>query len=145
MNRLQLAVRDNRFQEVQTFVDEGDDIYTRNVEYTSKTLLHIAAISDCDPEIVTFLIGRGMKVNEKDRHGNTPLHHATTNFSLKMVKHLLYHGADPNITNDNGLKPIDLIVPIIYWAKKRTINLEHSEDIHYLLAGDEEIKEPECE
>jgi hypothetical protein len=40
--------------------------------------------------------------------GDTPLHDAVHKGSVKMVKLLLAHGADPDIQNAQGLSPIEL-------------------------------------
>jgi ankyrin repeat protein len=46
-------------------------------------------------------------VNSKE--GATALHEAARNGQLDLVKHLLELGADPNLKDSEGLKPIDLV------------------------------------
>jgi ankyrin repeat protein len=46
-------------------------------------------------------------VNSKE--GTSPLHEAARNGQLDLVKHLLELGADPNLKDGEGLKPIDVL------------------------------------
>ena len=52
-------------------------------------------------------------VDYKDKHGNTPLHLAVRSVELfpntRAIKELLIKGASRTITDENGLKPFDLI------------------------------------
>jgi ankyrin repeat protein len=46
-------------------------------------------------------------VNSKE--GTSPLHEAARNGQLDLVRHLLDLGADPNLKDGDGLKPVDVL------------------------------------
>lgn len=57
-------------------------------------------------------------INAKDKYGNTPLYYIFCNINFKrrswdIVKFLLINGADINVENNAGLKPIDICPPKI--------------------------------
>lgn len=75
------------------------------------------AIGNDSTEMAALLLEFGADPNQQDSSfqgehgmlgGNTSLHEAVYKGSAKMVKLLLAHGADPDITNANGLTPIEL-------------------------------------
>jgi ankyrin repeat protein len=58
----------------------------------------------------SFHIGYGNQndgVNSKE--GTSALHEAARNGNLDLVKHLVALGADPNLKDEDGLKPVDVI------------------------------------
>ena len=63
-------------------------------------------------------------VNTKDREGDTPLHDASWNGNVAVVKALLSGGVDCRVTNYEGRLPIHLVVewPSIYF----NISTQHS-------------------
>jgi ankyrin repeat protein len=62
-------------------------------------ILHVAAISNKDPDITLELLRRGMAIEEKDHEGNTPLLRAAINGKTGVVKVLLEHGAETEVRN----------------------------------------------
>ena len=46
----------------------------------------------------------------QDKRGDTPLHAAACNGSIECLLLLLQHGIDPRLSNNSGLKAIDLAV-----------------------------------
>ena len=62
------------------------------------TSLHVARNSD----IITLLMRYGADINHVNDSGATALYRAVNWQSLKLVKCLLEHGADPNITKKDG-------------------------------------------
>ena len=71
-----------------------------------RNLLYIAArnghVNACE-----YLINKGIKVNELQKHGSTPLHGAAYYGQTNVVKLLLSYGAKTNIKNKLGNLPID--------------------------------------
>ncbi len=49
-------------------------------------------------------------VNKQDSSGQTPLHHAVENQSLRIIKLLLLQGADPSIQDSRGATPLHIAV-----------------------------------
>ena len=69
-------------------------------------------------EAVKLLAKKTKKINQKEKYlGNTALHQAAINGDIKSTQYLIEAGADPNITNNQGLKPVD------YAAKYGYVNL----------------------
>ena len=60
------------------------------------------AAKDGDLESVEQLIDEVDDADVLSRKGNTPLIHASKRGYTEIVQLLLYHGADPHLTNDNG-------------------------------------------
>ena len=48
------------------------------------------------------------QLNEKNGEGNTPLHKAVERNRKETVEFLLLNGANPDVENEHGLKPVDL-------------------------------------
>ncbi len=70
-------------------------------EYVSK--------EDIGPLINLLESETGIKsVNQKDSQGQTPLHLASSQGSIEIIRLLCYYGADLDIQNDNGELPVDL-------------------------------------
>jgi len=60
-----------------------------------------------------WLIGFGAKVDVVNSHGDSPLHMLLKSdsrmCSVKLVKELIFKGADKNLKNRLGQRPIDLL------------------------------------
>ncbi|XP_040358543.1 ankyrin-1 isoform X1 [Ixodes scapularis] len=63
-----------------------------------KRFLH-DAVSSAVPELLQLLLRRGVSVNTRDVHGNSPLHLAIRKKSPSMLRELVQFGGDVNITN----------------------------------------------
>ncbi|OJW71379.1 MAG: hypothetical protein BGO68_04395 [Candidatus Amoebophilus sp. 36-38] len=70
------------------------------------TALHYAV--QADSEIVEELILKGVELDIRNQHDDTPLHLAVERNDLEIVKILLAKGADKTIVNDAGKMPVDL-------------------------------------
>jgi ankyrin repeat protein len=71
---------------------------------------HYDAMNVDVSRIAQALLSHGARPNDRDSiDGNTALHYAVMNHCYPAVKILLKNGADPNIKNDKGEKPIDLL------------------------------------
>ena len=66
----------------------------------------MAALTD-SVDVARLLISRGAKVNAIDYEGWTALHAAANYNHLKMAQLLIDNGADKNIKDNWGRKPID--------------------------------------
>lgn len=77
--------------------------------------------------ILKDLKERGANVNAQTRTGYTALHRAAFNGNTKVIQTLLDIGADPYITNNMGLYPLDSAVNAghVEAAKLLQINLEN--------------------
>jgi ankyrin repeat protein len=117
------------FGHLQVFkelVEHGADIEAK--EDNGWTALHWAAISDCLAVVkellspnessdgaTTTILGKrksrgGANIEVKDPHGYTPLHWASVNGHVVVVKALLSGGANILATNNRGKLPIHLAV-----------------------------------
>ena len=68
-------------------------------------------------------------IESRDKRGNTALHTALSVLSVTFTQLVLDHGADVNITNDNGLTPLELAIQwphcpenILEEIRRRTTN-----------------------
>jgi serine/threonine protein kinase len=83
-------------------------------DHQGRTLLHHAVL-DQEPTVLTYLLTdprfkkiRVSLVNIPDLHGQTPLHCAIQQEDEKLVRQLLYAGANANLVNQAGETPSDL-------------------------------------
>ena len=104
---------------------------------SGNTPLHLA-VQDERPQIVSFLIANGAKVNVKNNNGQTPLHIAVFNNRFSRLDNmqnierlLLEHGAEINI-QDNKTTPLDIAVDLqledtvaLLISKHPDVNSEH--------------------
>jgi len=67
--------------------------------------IHLA--SESSPELVKFLLNNQADINLKDDEGDTPLHWAYKSGNTEIVSQLISLGADQEIKNKQGLKPIE--------------------------------------
>ena len=79
------------------------------------TPLHYFAQNFCSPscqELGELLIKKGSNVNHKNKNGETPLHKAMFNNSVRllMVELLLSNNADVNIVNSHGGETVLVIL-----------------------------------
>lgn len=58
-------------------------------------------------EVIKFYVDNGVEVNGQDGSGATPLHYAVRSNNTPAVKILLEAGADPNISDCEGVTPFD--------------------------------------
>lgn len=58
--------------------------------------------------VMEHLISRGGDIDEPDRVGNTPLHHAVMTGATKAIEFLVKEGADLEKKNQRGETPHDV-------------------------------------
>ena len=79
------------------------------------TPLHWACFAGSDTASY-YLQSWGCKVNAQDNVGNTPLHLAVRSAehwpNTRAIKELLIKGASRSMTEETGLRPVDLIEEI---------------------------------
>lgn len=81
------------------------------VDYSGRGVLHWAAM-DGRGDLVEFLLQnvlqRGLKIDDPDGGGDSPLHLAAYHGNLSAVRLLVRHGADPLLQNQNGYTAVEL-------------------------------------
>ena len=73
----------------------------------SSRLRNAEGARDCRG-MLEYLLGAGFSLEERDEHGDTPLHAAARYPSVDGVKALLEFGARRDARNDDGLTPIEI-------------------------------------
>ena len=71
--------------------------------------LHRAAICDNVKNLRHLLATSNVDINDKDWLGRTPLHRAAEYNLIQNVEWLLFHGADPQATNNHGQTPAEIV------------------------------------
>lgn len=83
--------------------------YSASQRDEKMTLLHYATKHNANIDIFEGILARTRDINAKDRHGRTPLHYAIISQNKIMVSSLLKSGADPNLQDEQGRRPVDLL------------------------------------
>lgn len=78
---------------------------------SNKILFNLIAEAKCDYGKISDLLKFSPKhLHSFDEHNNTPLHKAILRGNISLVKMLLDHGANTNISNKMGHTPLHLAV-----------------------------------
>lgn len=94
-----LAITHEDFNLLKSTIEGGEEFDNL---FNDETPLHWAALYGT-PEMVTYLIAQGYKVNAQTHYfRETPLHLAIQQNRKEIVELLLENGADPNIRNYDG-------------------------------------------
>ncbi|KAK9540322.1 hypothetical protein VZT92_002783 [Zoarces viviparus] len=100
-------VRHGELERIGLFIRAGrvnlDTIY-----HSGMSAIHEAVLSG-NLECVKLLVNHGADVHQRDEEGWTPLHMACSDGFPHIASYLLKLGADPELENDCGEKPSDLI------------------------------------
>ncbi|CAG9334619.1 unnamed protein product [Blepharisma stoltei] len=110
---LHLACHLNHEEIVYLLLMSGADITM--VTHKSRNIIHFAAQST--HQILSMVLVKASKcvskmeiINHQDLVGDTPLHFAAAmSGRSKMWKELVTHGADPELRNNSGLSPTDML------------------------------------
>ncbi|KAF7284489.1 BRCA1-associated RING domain protein 1-like [Rhynchophorus ferrugineus] len=102
---LHLACKRHKVDEVKRLLGQKVDINAK--DYAGWAPLH-EAIQSGNLKIVQLLLQEGCLVDIPGPDYTSPLHKAISLDNLDMVQILLSYGADPNVADYNGLKPVDM-------------------------------------
>ncbi|KAK4878595.1 hypothetical protein RN001_011101 [Aquatica leii] len=97
---LMVALRLQRWGIADLLLSRGADVTIKETQSGLSCLYYFAL--NGDDQKVLHTIEKGVDVNDQQFNGSTALMEAVNNKNLSTVKLLLAHGADPNITNNNG-------------------------------------------
>ena len=87
---------------------ETADLIRNRGGKTSKELIALSdAVRTGNIEDVKKHLSAGADVNEKDKHGLTPLHLAAANGHKELAELLIEKGADVNAKDEDGWTPLD--------------------------------------
>lgn len=111
----------------EAFKTSGNmEAYNTLMESCRQQLFAIAKTPDGSPTDVDVLLVSGIDIDTQDEEGRTMLFYATSVKNPYLVGLLLNLGADRNIADNVGLKPMDLLDP----QKDRAIYLSfHHKDV----------------
>jgi len=94
-------------QAVNTLIAAGADVTAAAKNPLKVQALH-AAVAGRKLEIVKAVLDAGADPNAQQQAGFRPMHEAGTNANRALAELLLAHGADPQLTSDDGKSAIDL-------------------------------------
>ena len=101
------AIFDGDCQKLCTLVDKiGADFQLANDKWN---LLHMALISlmeTPEPRVVQHLVDLGVDINGRDCYLNTPLHYASRNKNVEIMKILLDAGSEVDPVNQDMITPL---------------------------------------
>jgi hypothetical protein len=112
---LHAVVAKGDFENARKLVEQGADVEAKDPG-TGASVLHYAVMRG-NPEILQFLLGRGVDVNSRTRNGTTPLHTAVLYNRYEVAEMLLNKGADVGAKSSSGATPLAIATA----AKNRTI------------------------
>ena len=112
---LHSVVAKGDFENARKLVEQGADLEAKDPG-TGASVLHYAVMRG-NPEILQFLLGRGVDINSRTRNGTTPLHTAVLYNRYEVAEMLLNKGADVGAKSTSGATPLAIATA----AKNRTI------------------------
>ncbi|MEO6454917.1 MAG: ankyrin repeat domain-containing protein [Ginsengibacter sp.] len=104
---LTLAIKNNNPQIVAQLINAGCDMSYKDEQ--GNNYLHLAAMAEADAVVVS-LARAGVKVNDLNNAKDAPIHIAVIQgrSEVKLLEQFLAAGADPNLLNAAGKKPLDI-------------------------------------
>ncbi|XP_066556316.1 ankyrin repeat and SOCS box protein 16 [Amia ocellicauda] len=115
---LHVAAKQGLEEHLALYLCHGADIFSRNRE--GETALNTACAGAERPSeggryyrVVQRLLSSGADPRVAGRKQHTPLHNACANCSYRIIKLLLEHGAEVNLTNCAGYSPMDCLLQVV--------------------------------
>ncbi|XP_044044754.1 protein phosphatase 1 regulatory subunit 27b [Siniperca chuatsi] len=102
-------VRQGELERIGRFI-RARRVSLDTIYHSGMAAIHEAVLSG-NLECVKLLIHYGADIHQRDEEGWTPLHMACSDGFPHIARYLLSLGADPELENDCGEKPADLIEP----------------------------------
>lgn len=99
------AVRDRDGAKATELLNQPGSRIVDAEDENGETALHIV-VKRRDPTWLSFLIGKGAKVNARDDNGDTPLMEAAAIGFVDGAELLVGRRADVNLANDSGETPL---------------------------------------
>ena len=112
---LHAVVAKGDLENTRKLIEQGADVEAKDPG-TGASVLHYAVMRG-NPEILQFLLGRGVDVNSRTRNGTTPLHTAVLYNRYEVAELLLNKGADVEAKSTSGATPLAIATA----ARNRTI------------------------
>ena len=144
---LHLAIK-HKLKDVFNLIIERQEVKLDLCNINQETVLHFAAKS-FDIEIKTKILEKftqqDLGIDAQNKYGNTALHIALSLGNIAFAKELVEMGADINIENTDGHRPLDLA--IIEYSKylaqnlntENAVNIVHMKDMLDCLMNHENI------
>jgi ankyrin repeat protein len=96
-----VASMHGRTEIVKYLLSKGVDVNRNNVNYHSSALTYACWMGHTEI-VVELLRVQGIRVDQREKNGNTPLINALLQGHLKIAEILLKNGAKPHLTNRDG-------------------------------------------
>ena len=101
---LHAVVAKGDLEATRKLIEQGADIEAKDPG-TGASVLHYAVMRG-NPEILQYLLGKGVDVNSRTRNGTTPLHTAVLYNRYEVAEMLLKKGADVEAKSSSGATPL---------------------------------------
>jgi len=101
---LHAVVAQGDFEAARKLMEQGADIEAKDPG-TGASVLHYAVMRG-NPDILKYLLGKGVDVNSRTRNGTTPLHTAVLYNRYEVAEMLLNKGADVHAKSGSGATPL---------------------------------------
>ena len=99
---IHLACSRNKLDIVKVMVEKCGENVLQSCDQDGKTTLHSSITLKCCSSLISYLVDKGVGINEADSNGLTPLSNAIQHGTIQAVGKLLEHGGDPLIKDRHG-------------------------------------------